>query len=82
MRVLTPVPPSFLKYSRVFEMELPVWGILDYAAGGDEDEWKSGVGTGAVSTMGQRRWYRCAAKTCEKKSDAQGADMTQNFSPL
>ena len=45
MHVLTPVPPSFLKYSRVFvkgEMELPIWGMLDYA-GGDEDEWKKGV---------------------------------------
>ena len=45
MHVLTPVPPSFLKCSRVFvkgEMELPVWGMLDYA-GGDEDEWKNGV---------------------------------------
>ena len=55
MRVLTPVPPSFLKYSCVFEMELPVWGILDYAAGGDEDEWKSGVGcriyNGAKATV-------------------------------
>ena len=46
MHVLTPVPPSFLRYSRVFvkgEMELPIWGMLDYAAGGDEDEWKNGV---------------------------------------
>ena len=46
MHVLTPVPPAFLKHSRVFvkgEMELPVWGMLDYTAGGDEDEWKNGV---------------------------------------
>src|SRR6266550_7935276 len=44
--VLTPVPPAFLKHSRVFvkgEMELPVWGMLDYTAGGDDDEWKNGV---------------------------------------
>jgi hypothetical protein len=34
---------SLIPHSRVFvkgEMELPVWGMLDYAAGGDE--WKSG----------------------------------------
>jgi len=46
MHVLTPVPPAFLKHSRVFvkgEMELPVWGMLDYTAGGDDDEWKNGV---------------------------------------
>ena len=46
MHVLTPVPPAFLKHSRVLvkgEMELPVWGMLDYAAGGDDDEWKNGV---------------------------------------
>ena len=46
MHVLTSVPPTFLKRSRVFvkgEMELPVWGMLDYSAGGDDDEWKNGV---------------------------------------
>ena len=44
--ILTPVPPTFLKYSRVFvkgEMELPVWGMLDYAVGGDEDKGKTGA---------------------------------------
>ncbi|KAK2465839.1 hypothetical protein APHAL10511_001480 [Amanita phalloides] len=46
MHVLTPVPPSLLKHSRIFvkgEMDLPVWGMLDYAAGDDDDGWKNGV---------------------------------------
>ncbi|KAF8630247.1 hypothetical protein AX15_003024 [Amanita polypyramis BW_CC] len=46
MHVLTPLPPSLLKHTRVFvkgEMELPVWGMLDYVAGGDEEGWKNGV---------------------------------------
>jgi hypothetical protein len=48
------------------------------------EEWRGwgGVGTGGVSAIGQRQECRCAAKTYEKKSDAHGADVTQNFSPL
>ncbi|KAM6499009.1 hypothetical protein JOM56_006957 [Amanita muscaria] len=44
LHVLTPVPPSLLKHARILvkgEMELPVWGMLDYS--GDEDGWKKGV---------------------------------------
>ncbi|KAF8623172.1 hypothetical protein AX17_007528 [Amanita inopinata Kibby_2008] len=46
LHVLSPVPAVLLKRGRVFvkgEMELPIWGMLDYGTDGGEDRWKNGV---------------------------------------
>ncbi|PFH47021.1 hypothetical protein AMATHDRAFT_153153 [Amanita thiersii Skay4041] len=73
LHLLTHIPPSLLHRgngARVFvkgEIELPIWGMLDYSVGMRDDGWKSGVAGLEWSRVPYLRWGKGEGVGADKR---------------